>query len=82
MRLQRRDLTVGGNPSNPSYSVLRVGLRAMVQVRPVRVERRLSAILAVGTLEISSILQQCPPEAAVSAPADSVRPRRIESGKQ
>jgi len=55
VRLQRRDLTVGGNPSNPSYSVLRVGLRAMVQVRPVRVERRLSAILAVGTQEISSI---------------------------
>jgi hypothetical protein len=35
-----------GIPSNPSYNSIEVGLRATVQERPVRVERKLSAIMA------------------------------------
>jgi TolB-like protein/class 3 adenylate cyclase len=42
--------------SDPSYTVLRVGLRAMVQERPVRVERRLSAILAADVAGYSRLM--------------------------
>src|SRR6478735_1576382 len=45
-----------GIPSNPSYSVPWVGLRAMVQERPVRVERRLSAILAADVAGYSRLM--------------------------
>jgi TolB-like protein/Tfp pilus assembly protein PilF len=43
-------------PSNPSYSVLWVGLRAMAQERPVRVERRLAAILAADVAGYSRLM--------------------------
>ena len=43
-------------PSDPSYSVLWVGLRAMAQERPVRVERRLSAILAADVAGYSRLM--------------------------
>jgi hypothetical protein len=36
-------------PSDPSYSLLWIGLQVMAQDRPVRVERRLSAILAADS---------------------------------
>src|SRR6266567_7994222 len=42
--------------SDPSYTVLWVGLRAMVQERPVRVERRLSAILAADVAGYSRLM--------------------------
>src|SRR5215467_5336069 len=40
-----------------SYNMLQVGLRAMVQERPVRVERRLSAILAADVAGYSRLMQ-------------------------
>ena len=43
-------------PSDPSYSVLWVGLHAMVQERPVRIERRLSAILAADVADYSRLM--------------------------
>ena len=42
--------------SDLSYHVLEVGLRAMVQERPVRVERRLSAILAADVAGYSRLM--------------------------
>jgi TolB-like protein len=42
--------------SDPSYSLLSVGLRSMVQERPVRVERRLSAILAADVAGYSRLM--------------------------
>ena len=58
------DISLGGHsvktclalPSDPSYNSLRVGLRAMVQERPVRVERRLSAILAADVAGYSRLM--------------------------
>jgi class 3 adenylate cyclase len=43
-------------PSDPSYSRLEVGLRAMVQEQPVRIERRLSAILAADVAGYSRLM--------------------------
>ena len=43
-------------PVDPSYSVLWVGLHGMVQERPVRVERRLSAILAADVAGYSRLM--------------------------
>src|SRR6516165_8432891 len=45
-----------GIPSDPSYNRTRVGLRAMVQERPVRVERRLAAILAADVAGYSRLM--------------------------
>src|SRR6516165_262084 len=45
-----------GIPSDPSYNRTRVGLHAMVQVRPVRVERRLAAILAADVAGYSRLM--------------------------
>jgi class 3 adenylate cyclase len=45
-----------GNPSDPPYNSTEVGLRAMVQERPVRVERRLSAILAADVAGYSRLM--------------------------
>src|SRR5882672_4588141 len=58
------DINLGGHsvktclalPSDPSYNNLWVGLRAMVQERPVRVERRLSAILAADVAGYSRLM--------------------------
>ena len=58
------DISLGGHsvktrlalPPDPSYSVLWVGLHAMVQERPVRVERRLSAILAADVAGYSRLM--------------------------
>jgi class 3 adenylate cyclase/uncharacterized protein YjiS (DUF1127 family) len=58
------DISLGGHsvktclalPSDPSYNNLWVGLRAMVQERPVRVERRLSAILAADVAGYSRLM--------------------------
>src|SRR6266702_3325621 len=43
-------------PSDPSYNKPRFGSRAMVQERPVRVERRLSAILAADVVGYSRLM--------------------------
>src|SRR6201987_475328 len=45
-----------GIPSDPSYNRFKVGLRAMVQERPVRVERRLAAILAADVAGYSRLM--------------------------
>jgi TolB-like protein/class 3 adenylate cyclase/Flp pilus assembly protein TadD len=45
-----------GIPSDPSYNGPTVGLGAMVQERPVRVERRLSAILAADVAGYSRLM--------------------------
>jgi hypothetical protein len=45
-----------GIPSNPSYNTIEVGLRAMVQERPVRVERKLSAIMAADVAGYSRLM--------------------------
>ena len=45
-----------GIPSNPSYNGIEVGLRAMVQERPVRVERKLSAIMAADVAGYSRLM--------------------------
>src|SRR5215472_12717388 len=45
-----------GIPSDPSYNRIKVGLRAMVQDRPVRVERRLAAILAADVAGYSRLM--------------------------
>ena len=58
------DISLGGHsvktcfalPSDPSCNNLWVGLRAMVQERPVRVERRLSAILAADVAGYSRLM--------------------------
>ena len=58
------DISLGGHsvktclalPSDPSYDNLWVGLRAMVPERPVRVERRLSAILAADVAGYSRLM--------------------------
>jgi adenylate cyclase len=42
--------------SDPSYNVLSVGLQAMVQERPIRVERKLSAILAADVAGYSRLM--------------------------
>jgi TolB-like protein/tetratricopeptide (TPR) repeat protein len=44
--------------SDPSYSMPMVGLRAMVHERPVRVERRLSAILAADVAAYSRLMHR------------------------
>ena len=41
---------------DPSYNISWVGLQAMVQERPVRVERRLSAILAADVAGYSRLM--------------------------
>jgi class 3 adenylate cyclase len=41
---------------DPSYNISSVGLRAMVQERPVRVERRLSAIVAADVAGYSRLM--------------------------
>src|SRR5882672_7817778 len=43
-------------PCDPSYKCSGFGLRAMVQERPVRVERRLSAILAADVAGYSRLM--------------------------
>src|SRR5215831_16060826 len=45
-----------GISSDPSYNMQQVGLRTMVQERPVRVERRLSAILAADVAGYSRLM--------------------------
>ena len=45
-----------GIPSDPSYNSFKVGLPAMVQERPVRVERRLAAILAADVAGYSRLM--------------------------
>jgi class 3 adenylate cyclase len=45
-----------GIPSNPSYNSIEVGLRPMVQERPVRVERKLSAIMAADVAGYSRLM--------------------------
>jgi len=45
-----------GIPSDPSYNRIKAGLQAMVQERPVRVERRLSAILAADVAGYSRLM--------------------------
>src|SRR5215471_6323783 len=45
-----------GISSDPSYNNIQVGLRTMVQERPVRVERRLSAILAADVAGYSRLM--------------------------
>ena len=58
------DISLGGHsvktclalPSDPSYINPWLGLRAMVQERPVRVERRLSAILAADVAGYSRLM--------------------------
>ena len=45
-----------GIPSNPSYNNIEVGFRAMVQERPVRVERKLSAIMAADVAGYSRLM--------------------------
>src|SRR6516162_2349225 len=42
--------------SDPSYNRIKVGLHAMVQERPVRVERRLAAILAADVAGYSRLM--------------------------
>src|SRR6266700_483106 len=69
--------------SDPSYTVLWVGLRAMVQERPVRVERRLSAILAADVAGYSRLMHN--DEEATHAKltallADAVVPAIAEHG--
>ena len=51
-----RDISPVGLPSDLSYNRIEVGLRAMVQERPVRVERRLSAILAADVAGYSRLM--------------------------
>jgi TolB-like protein/class 3 adenylate cyclase len=68
---------------DPSYSVRWVGLRAMVQERPVRVERRLAAILAADVAGYSRLMQH--DEEATHAKvtallAESVTPAITEHG--
>src|SRR5215470_11023883 len=45
-----------GIPSDPSYNRIKVGIAAMVQGRPVRVERRLAAILAADVAGYSRLM--------------------------
>src|SRR5215831_9246917 len=45
-----------GIRSDPSYNPMKVGLRAMVQERPTRVERRLAAILAADVAGYSRLM--------------------------
>ena len=68
---------------DPSYNVLSVGLRDMVQERPVRVERRLSAILAADVAGYSRLMHN--DEEATHAKltallADAVAPAIAEHG--
>src|SRR5262252_8108259 len=42
--------------SDPSYNRIKVGLHAMVQERPVRIQRRLSAILAADVAGYSRLM--------------------------
>jgi class 3 adenylate cyclase len=72
-----------GIPSNPSYSVLWVGLRAMVQERPVRVERRLSAILAADVAGYSRLMhndEEATHAKLITLLADGVTPVITEHG--
>ncbi|MHC2365528.1 TolB-like protein/class 3 adenylate cyclase [Bradyrhizobium diazoefficiens] len=68
---------------DPSYNISSVGLRAMVQKRPVRVERRLSAILAADIAGYSRLMHN--DEEATHAKlaallADAVEPAIAERG--
>src|SRR6267142_2810005 len=85
------DISLGGHsvktclalPSDPSYNNLWVGLRAMVQERPVRVERRLSAILAADVVGYSRLMHSAeePTHAKLTALlAGSVEPVIAEHG--
>src|SRR5712664_379978 len=70
-------------PCDPSYKCSGFGLRAMVQERPVRVERRLSAILAADVAGYSRLMHN--DEEATHAKltallADAVEPAISEHG--
>jgi TolB-like protein/class 3 adenylate cyclase len=52
------DTSPMGIPTDPSYNRSKVGLRAMVQERPVRVERRLAAILAADVAGYSRLMHR------------------------
>jgi hypothetical protein len=45
-------------PSDPSYTMPLVGLRVMMQEQPVRIVRRLSAILAADVAGYSRLMNQ------------------------
>src|SRR5690349_12995899 len=70
-------------PSDPSYSVLWVGLRAMAEERPVRVERRLSAILAADVAGYSRLMhhdEETTHAKLTALLADAVEPSIAEHG--
>jgi TolB-like protein len=50
------DISRVARSPDPSYNISSVGLRAMVQERPVRVERRLAAILAADVAGYSRLM--------------------------
>jgi hypothetical protein len=50
------DISRVARSPDPSYNIWSVGLRAMVQERPVRVERRLSAILPADVAGYSRLM--------------------------
>jgi TolB-like protein/class 3 adenylate cyclase len=72
-----------GIPIDPTYNKIEIGLRTMVQEWPVRVERRLSAILAADVAGYSRLMHH--DEEATHAKlttllADGVRPAISEHG--
>jgi class 3 adenylate cyclase len=70
-------------PSDPSYSVLWVGLPAMAEERPVRVERRLSAILAADVAGYSRLMhhdEETTHAKLTALLADAVEPSIAEHG--
>jgi len=70
-------------PSDPSYSVLWVGLPAMAEERPVRVERRLSAILAADVAGYSRLMhhdEETTHAKLTALLADAVEPSIDEHG--
>ena len=82
-KCQQATLAVVARSPDPSYNISWVGLRAMVQERPVRVERRLSAILAADVAGYSRLMHH--DEEATHAKltallADAVAPAIAEHG--
>jgi class 3 adenylate cyclase len=70
-------------PSDPSYGVQWVGLRAMAQERPVRVERRLAAILAADVAGYSRLMhhdEEATHAKVTALLAESVTPAIVEHG--
>ncbi len=68
---------------DPLYNISLVGLRAMVQERPVRVERRLSAILAADIAGYSRLMhndEEATHAKMTALPADVVEPAIAEHG--